>query len=87
MECLDGYTPHDRWDRMALASLRSAFGKQVVKLTEIVVTEGKGATAFLAAKRQRLDYFHGLVETLSASPPTSISPYVVLVRALEAVED
>ena len=87
MECLNGYTPHDRWDRMALTSLRSAFGKQVVKLTEIVVTEGKGATAFLAAKRQRLDYFHGLVETLSASPPTSISPYVVLLRALEAVED
>ncbi len=87
MACLDGYVPHDRWDRMALASLRSAFIKQVVKLTRAVVTEGQGTSAFLAAKRQRLDYFLGLVQTLRASPPTSISPYVVLLRALEAVED
>jgi hypothetical protein len=72
---------------MALASLRSAFVKQVVKLTGIVVAEGRGTSAFLAAKRQRLDYFLSLVETLRASPPGSISPYVVLLRALEAVED
>ncbi|MDH3453906.1 MAG: NAD-glutamate dehydrogenase, partial [Desulfuromonadales bacterium] len=87
MECLNEYIPHDRWDRMALTSLRSAFIKQVVKLTGIVVADGRGASAFLVAKRQRLDYFLGLVDTLRASPPTSISPYVVLLRALEAVED
>jgi len=87
MACLSEYIPHDRWDRMALASLRSAFVKQVVKLTGIVVAEGRGTSAFLAAKRQRLDYFLSLVETLRASPPGSISPYVVLLRALEAVED
>ena len=87
MACLSEYIPHDRWDRMALASLRSAFVKQVVKLSGIVVAEGRGTSAFLAAKRQRLDYFLSLVETLRASPPGSISPYVVLLRALEAVED
>ncbi len=87
MESLNEYMPHDRWDRMALTSLRSAFIKQAVKLTRSVVAEGKGAGSFLADKRQRLDYYLGLVETLRAAPPTSTSPYMVLLRALEAVED
>jgi hypothetical protein len=87
MECLNDFTPHDRWDKMALANLRSAFIKQAVKLTGSIVEEGKGAAAFFAARRQRLDYYLGLVDTLRSAPPTSISPYVVLLRALEAVED
>ena len=72
---------------MALTSLRSAFIKQAVKLTRSVVAEGKGAGSFLADKRQRFDYYLGLVETLRAAPPISTSPYMVLLRALEAVED
>jgi glutamate dehydrogenase len=87
MESLNEYTAHDRWDRMALATLRSAFIKQAVKLARIVVAEGKDARSFLAERRQRLDYFLGLIETLRATPPTSTSPYVVLLRAREAVED
>ncbi len=87
MASLNEYTAHDRWDRMASNSLRSAFIKQTVKLTRIAVAEGKGTGSFLAGKRQRLDYYLSVVETLRAMPPTSISPYVVLLKALEAVED
>ncbi len=87
MESLNEYMPHDRWDRMALTSLRSAFIKQVVKLTRLVVADASDASAFLANRRQRLDYYLGMVETLRASPPISTSPYMVLLRALEAVED
>lgn len=87
MECLNEYVPHDRWDRMALASLRSAFIKQIVKLSRTVVTAAAKTSDFLATRRQRLDYYLGLVETLQTNPPTSISPYVVLLRALEAIED
>ncbi len=87
MESLNEYMPHDRWDRAALVSLRSAFIKQAIKLTRSVVAEGKGTSAFLSARRQRLDYYLGLIETLRSAPPASTSLYVVLLRALEAVED
>ena len=87
MESLNEYTSHDRWDRMALSGLRSAFIKQAVNLTRVVVAEGKGAGSYLAGRRQRLDYYLGLVETIRATSPTSISPYVVLLRALESFED
>jgi glutamate dehydrogenase len=87
MESLNEFPSHDRWDRMALTTLRSAFIKQAVKLTRIVVAEGKGAGSFLADRRQRLDYYLGLVETLRSAPPISTSPYMVLLRALEAVDD
>ena len=87
MESLNEYTPHDRWDRAALVSLRGAFIKQAIKLTRSVVAEGKGTHAFLSSRRPRIDYYLSLVETLRASPPTTTSFYVVLLRALEAVED
>ena len=87
MESLNEFTAHDRWDRMALASLRSAFIKQAVKLTRHVVETGQGTDVFLADRRARLDYYLGLVDSLRATPPTSASPYVVLLRALEALED
>jgi len=86
MESINEFTAHDRWDRMALSSLRGAFIKQAVNLTRLVVAEGKGTSSFLANKRQRLDYYLGLLETLRATPPISTSPYMVLLRALEAVE-
>jgi glutamate dehydrogenase len=87
MESLNEYTPHDRWDRAALVSLRSAFIKQAIRLTKSVVAEGKGSNAFLSDRRQRIDYYLTLVETLRAAPPTTTSLYVVILRALEAVED
>ena len=87
MESLNAYTAHDQWDRMALAGLRSAFIKQAVKLAEIVVIEGEGAGSYLAKKRPRLDYYLSLVEMLRVTPPTSTSPYMVLLRALEAFEE
>jgi glutamate dehydrogenase len=87
MESLNEYTPHDQWDRAALVSLRSAFIKQAIKLTRSVVAAGLGTDAFLAGKRQRLDAYLSLVETLHSTPPSTTSLYVVLLRALEAVED
>jgi glutamate dehydrogenase len=87
MESLNDYTPHDRWDRAALVSLRGTFIKQAIKLTKNVVAEGKGVHAFLSSRRQRIDSYLSLVEILRASPPTTTSFYVVLLRALEAVED
>jgi glutamate dehydrogenase len=87
MESLNEYTPHDQWDRAALVSLRGAFIKQAVKLTRSVVAEGKGTNTFLSSKRQRLDYYLTLVETLRVAPPTTTSLYVVILRALEAIED
>ncbi len=87
MESLNDFTAHDRWDRMALSSLRSAFIKQAVRLSEVVVVEGKSAASYLAGKRQALDYYLSLVEMLRVTSPTSTSPYVVLLRALEAVAD
>jgi glutamate dehydrogenase len=87
MESLNEYTPHDHWDRAALVSLRSAFIKQAIKLTRSVVAAGQGTDAFLAGKRQRLDAYLSLVETLHSAPPSTTSLYVVLLRALEAIED
>ncbi len=87
MESLNQYSPHDRWDRMALSSLRSAFIRQAVKLTRNVVAEGAEPGKYLSKKRQRLDYYLGLLDTLRASPPVTTSPYMVLLRALEAIED
>ncbi len=87
MESLNEFTPHDRWDRSALVNLRGAFIKQAIKLTRSVVAEGKGTDAFLSGKRQRLDDYLNLVETLRATPPTTTSFYVVLLRALEAIEE
>jgi glutamate dehydrogenase len=87
MESLNEYTPHDRWDRLALSSLRSAFIRQAVNLTQHVVAEEEDAGKYLAKKRQRLDYYISLLDTLRASPPTTTSPYMVLLRALEAMDD
>jgi glutamate dehydrogenase len=87
MGALNDYSSHDRWDRMALAGLRSSFIKQTVNLTRMVIIESKGVGSFLAANRQRLEYYLALVESLRASPPNSISPYVVLLRALESLGD
>ncbi len=87
MASLGEYTPHDRWDKMALSSLSGAFIKQTVKLTRMIVAEGRDTASFMAARRQRLDYYLGLLETLRASAPTSTSPYMVLLRALESIED
>ncbi len=86
MESLNEYTPHDRWDRVALVSLQGAFIKQAIKLTKSVVAEGQGTNAFLSKRRQKLDYYLNLVETLRTSPPTTTSLYVVMLRALEAVD-
>ena len=72
---------------MALSGLRSAFIRQTVKLTRVVVTDGVQASAFLAAKRQRFDYYIGLLESLRATPPATASPFMVLLRSLEVLED
>jgi len=87
MGCLNDYSPHDRWDRMALASLQGAFIRQTVSLTQAVVERNQDAPAYLAAKRQRLDYYLGLLDSLKTAPPTSTSPFMVLLRALEAIGD
>ncbi len=85
MESLNAYVAHDRWDRMALSSLRSSFIKQSVKLTHEIVVSGGSADSYFAAKRRLLDYYLDLNETLRVSQPTTTSPYMVLLRALEAV--
>ncbi len=87
MESLNEFTPSNQWDRAALVSLRSAFIKQAIKLTRSVVAAGQGTDVFLSKKRQRLDAYLTLVETLRTTPPTTTSLYVVLLRALEAIED
>ena len=87
MESLNEYVSHDRWDRMAIASLRSAFITVAVRLTRNVIDSGKEPGAYLADRRIRLDYYLGLVDTLWTTPPTSASPYMVLLRALETIED
>ncbi|MEJ2524809.1 MAG: NAD-glutamate dehydrogenase [Desulfuromonadales bacterium] len=87
MESLHAFSAHDRWDRMALSGLEGAFIRQTVSLTRIVVSEGADAADFLAGKRKRVEYYLGLLDNLRASPPTSTSPYMVLLRALEAIED
>jgi glutamate dehydrogenase len=85
MLSLDDYVAHDRWDKMALDSLRSAFIRQAVELTRRVVAEGVESSAFLASRRQRLDYYLGLLDAIRTTPSSSTSPYVVLLRALEAI--
>ncbi|MGW8313040.1 MAG: NAD-glutamate dehydrogenase domain-containing protein [Desulfuromonadales bacterium] len=87
MTSISDYAPHDRWDKMALNTMRGAIIKQVVKLSGQIVADGKGSAEFLAGKRQRIDYYLGLVDSLRANPPSSISPYVVLLRALESIGD
>ena len=87
MESLRDFSSHDKWDRMAIANLQSAFVRQAVNLTRIVVTEGVDAATFLSGKRQRVNYYLDLLESLKSSPPTSTSPYMVLLRALESIED
>lgn len=87
MESLKEFTSHDRWDRLALASLRSSFIKQAVGLTRNVVAAGEDAGSFLGRKKQRLDYYLDLLDALRTSPPTTTSPYMVLLRALEALAD
>jgi len=87
MGCLTDYTPHDRWDRMALAGLQGAFIRQTVSLTRAVVSQGLDAPAYLAARRQRMDYYLGLLDNIRSTPPTSTSPFMVLLRALEAIDD
>ncbi len=87
MESLNEYTPHDQWDRAALVSLRGAFIKQAIKLTRSLVAAGQDTDAFLSARRQRLEAYLALVETLRATPPSTTSLYIVLLRALEAIED
>ncbi len=78
---------HDRWDRMALSGLRSAFTRQAVHITNAVVASGKSTAEFLAARRGRLDYYLSLHDSLQAGTATNTSPYTVLLRALEAVRD
>ena len=87
MESLRDFSPHDKWDRMALAGLQGAFIRQVVNLTRIVVSEGVDAETFLSGKRQRVNYYLDLLESTRSTPPTSTSPYMVLLRALESIED
>jgi len=87
MESLRDYSSHDKWDRMAVDNLQSAFIRQTVNLTRVVIAGKTGAEAFLAEKRQRVNYYLDLLESLRSSPPTSTSPYMVLLRAMESIED
>ena len=87
MESLRDFSPHDKWDRMAIANLQSAFLRQAVNLTRIVVAEEIDAETFLSGKRQRVNYYLDLLESMRSTPPTSTSPYMVLLRALESIED
>jgi glutamate dehydrogenase len=87
MESLRDYAPHDRWDRMALATLQSAFIRETVNLTRVVVAAGLDVGVYLAGKRQRLDYYLAMLENIKATPPNSTSPYMVLLRALESIEN
>jgi len=85
MQLLDDYQPHDRWDRLARSGLRSSLVRQAVRLTQAVVAERTTTAAYLAGRRQRSDYYLGLVDALQAKPASSISPFMVLLRALEAL--
>ena len=78
---------HDRWDRMALSGLRSSFIRQFVRLTRNIVVANAPVGSYLSGRRQRLDYYLGLVETIRSNPPTSTSPFIVLLRAMEALAD
>ena len=87
MENLSDFTSHDKWDRMAIANLQSAFLRQTVNLTRVVIAAKVDAQTFLAAKRQRVNYYLDLLESLRSAPPTTTSPYMVLLKALESLED
>ena len=87
MESLNDFSSHDKWDRMAVDNLQSAFIRQTVNLTRVVVAGKTDAETFLAEKRQRVNYYLDLLESLRSSPPTSTSPYMVLLRAMESIED
>lgn len=87
VEGIDEVVAHDRWDRMALSGLRSAFIRQTVHLTNTVVASGKSSAEFFVARRARLDYYLALHDSLALGAASGVSPYTVLLRALEGIRE
>ena len=84
---LEEYLGHDRWDRLAQSGLRSSFLRQFVALARLIVSEGGEVNAYLSDRRQQLNHYLGLLDALKATPPTTLSPFMVLLRAMESLAD
>ncbi|MBW2451423.1 MAG: NAD-glutamate dehydrogenase, partial [Deltaproteobacteria bacterium] len=87
IDSLDSFVAHDRWDRQAQVGLSSSFVRQFVSLSKSIITSGATVSNYLSERRQKVEIYLSMIETLRASPPNNISPYVVLLRALEALVD
>ena len=87
MDALKEFSPHDRWDRKALEGLQNAFVRKAVELTRLVVAKREDVGLFFSSRRQKLDDYLALVDYIKTSPPSSTSPFLVLLRSLEALGD
>ncbi|PLX71165.1 MAG: NAD-glutamate dehydrogenase [Desulfuromonas sp.] len=84
---LDQYVSHDRWDRMAVSSLRSSLARQFVRLCSAVVASRSSVANYLGERRSQYDRYIALSESIKASPPSTISPFMVLLHMLEGLAD
>ena len=84
---LEQYLSHDRWDRMAVSSLRSSLARQFVRLCSAVVASRSSVANYLGARRSQYDRYLALSESIKSNPPSTISPFMVLLHMLEGLAD
>jgi len=76
----------DRWDRLARQMLKRDLALAALRLTRALLLEAAGnLEAFVAARRQKVNYYRGLTEKLRGLVPGNFHPFALLLRALESL--
>ncbi|WP_081702892.1 NAD-glutamate dehydrogenase domain-containing protein [Desulfuromonas sp. TF] len=77
----------DRWDRLALQSLKGEFASAAFNLAHGALQESKGnLESFFAPRRHKLRFYRNMREALGGVP-ANFHPFTVLLRALVALQD
>jgi glutamate dehydrogenase len=77
----------DRWDRLALQSLKGEFASAAFNLAHGALQESKGnMESFFAARRHKLRFYRNMRDALGGVP-ANFHPFTVLLRALVALQD
>jgi glutamate dehydrogenase len=84
---MEGVQVRDRWDRLALQSLKGEFASAAFNLAHGALQESEGnLESFFAGRRQKLRFYRNLRDALGGVP-ANFHPFAVLLRALAALQD
>jgi glutamate dehydrogenase len=86
LQRMEGVQVRDRWDRLALESLKGEFASAAFSLAHGALRETEGnLESFFSVRRQKLMFYRNLRDALGGVP-ANLHPFAVLLRALEALQ-